>query len=441
MPARLALSLLLLTSCSDYALKGDGPSAEATMDLDLSPRTVDLVACGVQARTVTLSSVGTAAVEVTAVELWGGGWSMDPVTVPFSLAAGESVDLVVQAADGDATLRVESSDPAEPVIEVPLSAVADAPPVAAITAPGSGAILSSGVDLELSGSVSDDVDAAELLSLSWASDVDGTISTEPAAPTGEVAATWAAGRTAGPHVVTLAATDSCGQQAVATVEVCQDEGYTVDELDISSWHFEGVAGWSEADGWLELTPATTDVVGTAFATDETISGDAVDIAFRFSIGGGTGADGISLTVLDTTRMSTFLGGTGCGIGYGGDASCTAGPALPGWSVEVDTYWNDGQDPTDQDHVMFTFDGDVDGGEVWASLPEMEDTGWHLMEVSVTSPHVTVAIDGIVYIDTDLSGFTSFPGYVGFTAGTGGQTNQHLIDSLEVTAHTCEAAEG
>lgn len=32
---------------------------------------------------------------------------------------------------------------------------------------------------------------------------------------------------------------------------------------------------------------------------------------------------------------------------------------------------------------------------------------------------------------------TFDGNVGFTAGTGGMTNRHLIDSLEVTAHTCE----
>ena len=30
-----------------------------------------------------------------------------------------------------------------------------------------------------------------------------------------------------------------------------------------------------------------------------------------------------------------------------------------WSIEVDTYYNGGYDPTDEDHVMFTFDGDVD----------------------------------------------------------------------------------
>ena len=52
---------------------------------------------------------------------------------------------------------------------------------------------------------------------------------------------------------------------------------------------------------------------------------------------------MGLTALDIDRMTTYLGGTGCGIGYGGDATCTSGPALPGWSIEVDTYYNGGQD--------------------------------------------------------------------------------------------------
>jgi hypothetical protein len=56
----------------------------------------------------------------------------------------------------------------------------------------------------------------------------------------------------------------------------------------------------------------------------TVSGDNVQIEFLFFIGGGTGADGLSLTALDTTRMSSWLGGTGCGIGYGGGAACTTG---------------------------------------------------------------------------------------------------------------------
>jgi hypothetical protein len=104
---------------------------------------------------------------------------------------------------------------------------------------------------------------------------------------------------------------------------------------------------------------------------------------------------------------------------------------------VDTFENVGQDPTGEDHVMFTFDGDVDAPAAWAALPEMEDTGWHTMSVVVAAPRVTVSIDEIVYIDQELSGHFDFLAYVGFTAGTGGLTNYHRIDALTVTEYVCE----
>jgi hypothetical protein len=49
----------------------------------------------------------------------------------------------------------------------------------------------------------------------------------------------------------------------------------------------------------------------------------------------------------------------------------------------------------------------------------------------------VSIDEVPYIDTDLDGFAPFNAWVGFTAGTGGQTNRHLIDSLRVTELACD----
>jgi hypothetical protein len=257
-----------------------------------------------------------------------------------------------------------------------------------------------------------------------------------AVASGVATADWSS-RTSGLHSVKATVEDSCGNQATSVVGVCQDEGYTSDELDLSAWQFDGVAEWDTANDWLQLTAADEYVVGSAFATDSVVSGGNVEIRFSFYIGDGSGADGISLTALDADRMTGLLGGSGCGIGYGGDASCTAGPALPGWSIEVDTYYNSEVDPTASDHVMFTFDGDVDNVLLWAELPEMEDTGWHEMVVTVSDPNVRVEIDGVAYLDDAVSGYFGFPAYVGFTAGTGGQTNRHLIDSLEVTESVCD----
>jgi hypothetical protein len=298
-------------------------------------------------------------------------------------------------------------------------------------------VLPEGVDYTLIGTVSDAEDDPLDLRLEWAGSVDGALTSGPPSADGSTSYAWAAAdRTTGTQTVSLTVTDSCGASATSAVGMCQDGANTYDALALSSWHYEGSAAWDGVGGNLLLTPALGNQVGTAFETSAPVNADNVDIAFYVYIGGGTGADGISLTALDVARATTFLGGTGCGIGYGGSADCTAGPALPGWTLEIDTYENGGVDPTADDHLAFTFDGDVDAYQAWASLPEMEDTGWHYVEVSVVAPHLRVAVDGTVYLDQDIPGFYAFSAWVGFTAGTGGETNEHRIDELTVTDYSC-----
>ena len=60
----------------------------------------------------------------------------------------------------------------------------------------------------------------------------------------------------------------------------------------------------------------------------------------------------------------------------------------------------------------------------------------VMDVVVDAPRVTVTIDGVIYIDQDISGVYAFPAYVGFTAATGALHHRHLIDSLEVVELLC-----
>ena len=446
MSARIPAILILamLSACSEYNLaeeKGAEPDGEDTAvdpgapDLVADPSAVSQAgACGDTTVPVTLTNLGDAPLTVTSASA-SGAWTVSGFTPPVMLDPGLDTRFTVTG-QGEGSLEIVSDDPDESVLRIPLETTGDEPPALALVEPGHGDILDPG-DRTVEAAVSDTEDAPEDIALSWTSDVDGLIADGFADAGGTMSATWPAGRTEGDHVVTVTATDTCGNTASVDIGVCQQAGYTVDELDISSWNFEGSALWDTSNNWLQLTPALTDQVGTAFATSSTVRADNVQISFAFFIGNGTGADGISLTALDVARMSTFLGGVGCGLGYGGDASCTAGPALPGWSIEVDTYFNEGQDPTPADHIMFTFDGDVDDPAAWAELPEMEDSGWHQMVVDVSAPHVTVSIDGTVYIDQDVSGGAfAFDSYVGFTAGTGGLTNDHLIDSLEVTEYVC-----
>lgn len=441
---RFSLSALLLASlgaCSDYNLAGKGdanPGADTggVPSLVASPELVEEVgACPTSTASVTLRNAGTAPLTLLALGATND-WSVSGVSLPLTLGAGDSVEATVEGV-GEGVLRVESDDPVQPVLEVPLTAWEDQPPEILVLDPATNDILEVGSAL-LAASVGDEEDASEDLVVTWTSDIDGQLATGVANSSGESNLSWPAPRTEGDHLLTATVTDTCGNEASVEIGVCQQAGYTVDELDLSSWQFEGDAQWDATNNWLQLTRASTDLVGTAFATDASVDASNVEISFRFYIGDGDGADGISLTAIDVDRMTTFLGGTGCGIGYGGDASCTDGPALPGWSIEVDTFDNGtGVEPTSNDHLAFTFDGDVDDYVAWAELPEMEDTGWHEMTVLVVAPQVTVSIDGTTYIDTTLSGDFNFDAYVGFTAGTGGLTNKHLIDSLTVTETVCE----
>jgi len=134
-----------------------------------------------------------------------------------------------------------------------------------------------------------------------------------------------------------------------------------------------------------------------------------------------------------------VGPQGCGIGYGGGAECTTGAPLPGWSVEVDTYHNAEVDPTTSQHVAFTFDGALRNQPLWAALPRVNDAAWHEMQVKVQAPRVTVRVDGATYLDADVQGHFDFPAYLGFTASTGGLTDEHRIRALAVTGRYCDAA--
>ena len=437
--------LTLVMACSDYKItqKNDAFLGDTALHqspiISVFPDEVTLPAsCDAQTQIVTVQNIGDAALEILGVRLTSNDWRITAPPFPILLSQNETSDWLLEG-NGSGLLMIDSTDPVEPLVEVPLNSEINQAPDILITSPYNGFVIPV-TGTTITAQINDDFDNVDVIPLVWTSNIDGYLGTSFSTPSGQATLPWHSGHTEGPHTITVTAKDSCEMESQDTLQVCQQYGYEVESLDISTWHFEGVASWDTTNNWLELTPVVENAVGSAFSTAIPVSGDNVEIDFSFYIGDGTGADGISLTALDMTRMSTFLGGTGCGIGYGGDASCTAGPALPGWSIEVDTYFNSGQDPTAEDHVMFTFDGDVDDPAIWAPLPEMEDNGWHTMRVVVNAPRVTVSIDGIDYINAELNGHFAFPSYVGFTAGTGGATNRHLIDSLTVTETVCPVAE-
>jgi hypothetical protein len=430
---RSALCFFLLLGCSDYEINqtkesvvvGEEEEEALLPSLQVDPLSISEEGiCGTSEHEVLLTNAGEAPLTVSSIELSATGWTSTGYSTPLELQPGESQTISLTASAGSGVLSITSDDPADPQILVELSAEADQAPDAAIVSPHNGGILSMGSSL-VEGVATDAEDASEALSVSWLSSVDGELGTSVPAPDGFVSMEWPGG-SAGDHVLEMSVEDSCGNVTVAQLDVCQQLGYEVDSLDISTWNFEGSAQWDSSGGWVELTSPATGQAGTAFSTAATVSGASVEIEFLFFVSGGSGADGMSITALDTERMDGFVGQSGGGIGYGG---------LPGWSIEVDTY-NNGHDPTPEDHLGFSFNGDNESQEAWAALPDMEDGQWHSMRVEVQDPRVRVLIDGTTYIDQDIVGNFDFPAYIGFTAGTGALTNYHLVDSLVVTEMLC-----
>lgn len=436
--SRLLLVLLFSTACrvenpytvNEYALEMTDPVLQVT------PEALDagvICASAPHVETVYLANTGTDLLEIDALNATGG-WKVLSNPTPLTIPVGEQVPISIQTATDTGMLVITSNDPENPVQQVFLHGDVDMSPTIETSSQFHGDILHEVV--ELSAVVSDDYDDPTDLLVEWSSSREGVFATSVPDENGLVSFVWDPSYSMGEQTIRGSVQDSCDNKTENDISLCRQLHYVTQTLDFSTWHFEGSANWSSQYGWLELTPPEQGQVGTAFSTDQHVPAGQVEIEFQFYIGDGTGADGFSLTALDVNRMTSFMGGEGCGLGYGAGSDCTVGPALPGWSIEVDTYFNLEQDPTPSDHVMFTFDGDIGRPAVWAELPEMEDTGWHTMRVLVQEPHVLVEIDGIPYIDQDIFGFYNFDAFVGFTAATGGDTNRQLIDALVITEQTC-----
>lgn len=420
----------------------DGVESEAPVSLDIERITcagelelsrTDLhlgpVCAGEEAELV-LRNAGNIPLTVTRIASTSPDFSPDlSPPLPWVIAPEDAAALTLAVGPGEGELIIETDAPGARRVVVPMSASVDLPPSVRFTAPADAAILTAGSTTTISAVATDAEEDPRSLRVVVESDVDGALWEGAPDGAGLASLRWVGPyQTAGDHALEATVTDRCGQTATAELGVCQDAGFTAENLDLTSWRFNGSARWDAANRWVELTAAIHNQGGTAFQTATTVDSGDIDISFSFYMSGGTGADGISVTALDFSRMTTFVGVYGGGLGY---------MNLPGWSVEVDNWHNGGWDPTTEDHVSVHIDGAAGRPVVWRALPDMEDGRWHTMRVRALGNRFTVVIDGTTYINQDIAGLTNFPAYIGFTAATGGATQNHLIDSLEVRGTACD----
>ncbi|MCU1362558.1 MAG: legume lectin beta domain protein [Acidimicrobiaceae bacterium] len=193
----------------------------------------------------------------------------------------------------------------------------------------------------------------------------------------------------------------------------------------ASWDFNGSASL-QGGGSVELTPASTYQAGSAwYATPISVS-SSLTVSFEMSMSGGSGADGITLDLLNAgVDGPTSVGADGGGIGFGG---------LSGIGVSFDTY-HDSCDPSA--NFVGVTDGTTCGGSVLDYHLGTNDHistlhgETHLVTVTFdngTSPSVRAWMDGSEVLNQMVPSLPS-SAYLGFTGGTGAATDVHTISDF------------
>ncbi|HWN85834.1 MAG TPA: choice-of-anchor D domain-containing protein, partial [Vicinamibacterales bacterium] len=232
----------------------------------------------------------------------------------------------------------------------------------------------------------------------------------------------------GPASGSLSVTPNTGQGAIsvalsgsgATATGCAD---TLPAVTATGWQRNGTATVSGTG--VQLTPPTSFSAGTVIYTTPLPSA-GLRVCFDAEIGGGTGADGMTLMLLNPSAGAGALGDDGSGLGYG---------TLPGLAVALDTFDSGTADPSGN------FVGIANGGNArgltWLStstaIPTLENAGPVPVEVQVVSGRLQVKVAGSQVLDTAVS----LPSQVllGFSAGTGGQADRHIVRNVRVGGAT------
>ena len=212
--------------------------------------------------------------------------------------------------------------------------------------------------------------------------------------------------------------------------------------DAASLKFNGNAVL--ADDGLRLTNSGNQT-GSAFfarplAIDENTSW-ATQFQFQLS-GGSGGADGFTFMLQNDAEALNSLGDGGGDLGYGSGENTATGIARS-LAIEFDTYQNSWD--INNNHISVLRDGnvnnalttiaapfDLNNGDVLNAWVEY-DGNTNLLEVSLAD--TAIKPDAALSLNIDLASVLGSQAFLGFSAGTGGLTNNHDIKSWEVTSNS------
>src|SRR5438128_4540714 len=110
-----------LSGCTGVTQQTQPPQASPQISVVPSSVTFSNVVVGQKSsQTVQISNSGNATLNVTAIGLTGSGFSLSPITVPFQLAPGTSMNFTItftasSTASASATLTITSDAPGSPL--------------------------------------------------------------------------------------------------------------------------------------------------------------------------------------------------------------------------------------------------------------------------------------------------------------------------------------
>ena len=217
---------------------------------------------------------------------------------------------------------------------------------------------------------------------------------------------------AGPHSLAVPLTGTGVRPASGIAVPPPGGGWTLN----GTAHMAGTA--------VSLNTLTKGSAGSAVYSNPVL-GNGLQVRFTTRIGGGNGADGLTLSLLDASKTDAgALGRPGSGLGYGG---------LPGVAVTLDTF-DDGPGYPSANFVGIATGVRSTGLLRFAAtarnVPALR-RGAHVVGVTVARRTITVTVDG----KKVLAKAVALPRFVllGFTGATGSRTDRHVVGSVHITA--------
>jgi len=150
--------------------------------------------------------------------------------------------------------------------------------------------------------------------------------------------------------------------------------------------------------------------------------------FDIKIGGGTGSDGMTFAWVTDYE---YEGGGGGYLDFHN---------AEGFAVEFDTWQNGEFNDPNEEHIGLIEDDVSNHLDFWeTNVGELDCNDWRHVTVTNYLGHVKVTWEDDVVIEYDIEDYQPFDGYFGFSAGTGGGANWHIVDNVEIVVGGAEMA--